>query len=76
MTITNQQVKLLMKHLKKHTQEVAAAKAGMSVKSARKYIKSKKLPNEIKKIRAKRTIPDIFVDDWSILTRIFHKEVA
>lgn len=70
MTITNQQVKLLMKHLKKHTQEVAAAKAGMGVKSARKYIKSKKLPNEIKKIRAKRTIPDIFVDDWSILSQM------
>jgi hypothetical protein len=30
MTITNQQVKLLMKKLKKHNQEISAAKSGMS----------------------------------------------
>ena len=36
MTITNMQVKLLMKMLKKHTQQTAAAKAGMKDKTARK----------------------------------------
>lgn len=40
MTTTNQQVKLLMKKLKTYNQEAAAAKAGMDIKTARKYIKS------------------------------------
>ncbi len=43
MTTTNQQVKLLMKMLKKHTQITAAAKAGMDVKTAGKYVNYNRL---------------------------------
>ena len=57
-----------MKKLKKHTQEVAAAKSGMDVKTARKYIKSGKLPSEMKESRQYRTKNDPFVDDWDELS--------
>lgn len=39
MTITNKQIGILMRKLKQHNQLVAAAKAGMNIKTARKYIK-------------------------------------
>jgi len=44
MTCTNQQVKKLMKNINLLTQEQAAAKAAMDVKTARKYFRSKKPP--------------------------------
>jgi hypothetical protein len=50
MTCTNQQVKKLMKNINILTQEQAAAKAAMDVKTARKYLKSKKLPSELKRL--------------------------
>ena len=70
MTITNHQVKLLMKKLKKHTQEVAAAKSGMDVKTARKYIKSGKVPSEMKEPRHYLTKSDPFADDWQELSEM------
>ena len=72
MTVTNQQVKLLMKKLKKHTQEVAAAKAGMDVKTARKYIEHQQLPSEMKNVCRKNTQPDIFADDWPVLQEMLN----
>ena len=42
------------------TQEVAAAKAGMDVKTARKYLASGKQPSEEKLERTWRTHPDPF----------------
>jgi hypothetical protein len=47
------------------TQEIAAAKAGMDVKSARKYVKAKHLPSEMKKERHWRTRPDWFEPVWA-----------
>jgi hypothetical protein len=38
-----------MRHIKHNTQALAAAKAGMSPKTARKYLRLGKLPSEIKK---------------------------
>ena len=69
MTITNQQVKLLMKKLKKYNQETAAAKAGMDVKTARKYIKSKQLPSEMKAAYQRKT-PTIFNDCWDEIAKM------
>lgn len=69
MTITNQQVKLLMKKLKKHNQETAAAKAGMDVKTARKYIQSKQLPSEMK-AAYKRSTPSIFAGCWDEVAKM------
>lgn len=46
------------------TQEIAAAKAGMDVKTARKYLRTRRLPSERKVERHWRTRPDGFSDVW------------
>jgi len=69
MTTTNQQVKLLMKKLKKYNQETAAAKAGMDVKTARKYINSEQLPSDMKKARH-RTEPTTFSAHWGEISKM------
>ena len=67
MTITNQQVKLLMKKLKNNTQEVSAAKSGMSANTARKYTNSCQLPSDQQKPHTWKTRPDAFSNDWDKL---------
>jgi hypothetical protein len=64
MTCTNQQVKKLMKNINIATQEQAADKAAMDTKTARKYLKSKKLPSELKRPHDWQNKPDIFADVW------------
>jgi hypothetical protein len=64
--VTDQQIRRLYKLMKtERTQEIAAAKAGMDVKSARKYVKAKHLPSEMKKERHWRTRPDWFEPVWA-----------
>lgn len=46
------------------TQEIAALKAGMDVKTARKYVRAKGLPSELKTSRHWRTHKDEFSDVW------------
>ena len=53
-----------MKNINVLTQEQAAAKAAMDEKTARKYLKAKKLPSELKTVHSWRTKPDIFADRW------------
>lgn len=67
MTITTQQVKLLMKNIKKYPQKVAAARSGMSTKTARKYIKNKKLPSEVKKPHTWSTRKNPFEEDMPLI---------
>jgi hypothetical protein len=57
---------LLMKRerAKGRTQEQAAAKAGMSVRTVRKYEHLAKLPNQLKQPRDYRTRPNPFEEDW------------
>lgn len=69
MTITTNQVKLLMKKLKKYNQETAAAKAGMDVKTARKYLKSKRLPSDMRKVY-QRNEPTIFTNHLDEITNM------
>jgi hypothetical protein len=64
MTTTNTQVKLLMKKLKLYNQETAAAKAGMDVQTARKYIKSGQLPSEMKVSVTDSKHVDPFCEAW------------
>lgn len=45
-------------------QEIAAAKAGMDVKTARKYQAAGKLPSEMRSERDWRTRPDPFAEVW------------
>lgn len=45
-------------------QDIAAAKAGMDPKTARKYARLRRLPSELKKQRNWRTRPDPFAEVW------------
>src|SRR2546425_12596963 len=46
------------------TQQVAAAKAGMSERTARRYERAGKLPSELKRPHTWRTRPNPFEEDW------------
>ena len=59
-----------MNKLKKYNQETAAAKVGMDVKTARKYIKSKLLPTDMKAVR-KQKEQNIFTGHWNEITNMF-----
>lgn len=65
MTCTNKQIGILMQKIEKHTQLIAAAKAGINVKTARKYLRINKFPNELKTIRQYRTRKDPFINHWN-----------
>jgi hypothetical protein len=63
--VTDYQVRLLMKELKKKRMLcVAAAKSGMSEKTARKYRNLRKLPSEVRVPHTWRTREDVFKEDW------------
>src|ERR1039458_2481171 len=63
--VTDQQVRRSwrMSNTEK-TQEIAAAKAGMDVKTARKYLEARRLPSEMRAERHWRTRKDEFADVW------------
>jgi hypothetical protein len=61
--ITDRQVHLYMTKRKGHTQEVAAAKAGMSVRTARRVAQATALPSQ-KPERDWRTRTNPFADVW------------
>ncbi|MCK5616939.1 IS21 family transposase [Candidatus Pacearchaeota archaeon] len=52
------------------TKAIAAAKAGMDEKTARKYIRLDKLPSECKEGHAWRTRQDPFEDSWDKITQM------
>ena len=63
--VTGQQVRLLMKHVKKGKKlSVAAAKAGMDPKTARKYLRSRRTPGEMREPHSWRTREDPFAETW------------
>lgn len=70
MTCTNQQVKILMKELNKHTLTTAAAKAGMDVKTGRKYRLANKLPSEMKLPHYWKKRNDPFNDVWGEVAKM------
>lgn len=61
--ITDHQVRLYMSKRKYHSQEVAAAKAGISVRSARRIERDARLPSH-KPRRYWRSRPDPFAEVW------------
>ena len=66
--VTDQQVRRLMMYVKREkTKAIAASKAGMDEKTARKYLKSGKLPGQLKKDHSWRTRKDPFEDKWDII---------
>ncbi len=67
MTCTNKQIGKFMKLKNTYTQETAALKVGIDRKTARKYIKAKYLPSELKKPHEWRTRQDAFQEIWPTL---------
>lgn len=63
---TDGEVRVLLKQ-RKHgkSQVVAAAQAGMSERTARKYERAAALPSQVKQARSHRTRIDPFARDWS-----------
>ena len=63
--VTDQQVRRLFKVSNtERTREIAPAKAGMDVKTARKYLRARRPPSEMKVERYWRTRKDHFEEVW------------
>jgi hypothetical protein len=63
--VTDAQVRRLKRLSKtEENQEIAAAKAGMDAKTARKYLRSGQLPSEARMDRSWRTRTDPFIGVW------------
>jgi transcriptional regulator with XRE-family HTH domain len=59
------EVQLLLRERRKgHTQALAAARAGMSERTARKYEQGGVLPSALTRPRTHRTRPNPFAEDW------------
>lgn len=68
---TDRQVRLLMSLFKEGTPlATAAAKAGMSEPTARKYRRAKKLPSELRPERTWGTREDPFAEVWPDVERM------
>src|SRR5688500_5807868 len=67
--------RMLNKRRKGKTQEQAAARAGMSVRTARKYERLAQLPSQLKKPRA-RTRPNPFEQDWPWVQALLERDPA
>jgi len=66
--VSDQQVRRLFKLTQQNeTLSMAAVKAGVDVKTARKYRRLRKLPSELHKPRTWRTRKDAFVEVWDEL---------
>jgi len=66
--VTDQQVRRLMGLMKKEkTKAIAASKAGMDRKTARRYVESGKLPSEIRRVHDWRTRHDPFEGVWDMI---------
>ena len=69
--VTNKQVRRLfaLVNLEKN-QEIAAAKAGMDRKTARKYLRARRLPSELPQAPRQRTRADAFGEVWGELQEL------
>lgn len=64
--VTDQQVRKLREEMAKHgCAEVASIRSGMHRNTGRKYLRTSKLPSEMKEPRDWRTRLDPFVADWA-----------
>jgi transposase len=72
--IKDGQVRILMTELQDHRLELAAAKSGMSEKTARKYRRAARLPSDMKAAHTWRTRQDPFTDVWEQVERLLDAE--
>ena len=64
--VTDNQVRRLMKLAQtENTKELASAKAGMDAKTARKYLRSGKLPSKVRQDHTWKTRQDPFEEVWA-----------
>lgn len=69
--VTDQQIRRLFMFVKKEpTKALAAAKAGMTPKTALKYRKTGQLPSQMMQEHLWRTRPDPFVDKWAWMVEL------
>lgn len=62
-------LRMMRERAKGRTQEQAATRAGMSVRTARTYERLGQLPSQLKQPRGYRTRPDPFAADWPWVVR-------
>src|SRR5947208_9617583 len=75
--VTDQQIRRLLKLLQQErTLALAAAKAGMDEKTARKYLRIGKLPSQNQKTRWWRTREDLFKDVWPQIEEILEQDAS
>lgn len=73
--VSDQQVKRLWRLAgQKWALEIAAAKAGMDPKTARKYLRDRRLPGEMGQKHTWRTRPDPFADSWEEIRQLLAVE--
>ncbi len=73
--ITDQQARKLMKLVKtEESVSMAAAKAGMCEKTARRYVRSGKLPSEVHPAHTWRTREDPFTEVWEEVRELLTKD--
>ncbi len=69
--VSDQQVKRLWRHAGQQlTVEIASAKAGMDPKTARKYLRDRRLPSEMRQKHTWRTRPDPFAEVWEEIRQL------
>src|SRR5579859_1625937 len=67
---------MLRERAKGRTQEQAAARAGMSVRTARAYERRARLPSQLKQPRTYRSRPNPFADDWPWIAKLLEDDPA
>jgi hypothetical protein len=72
--VSDQQVKRLWRLAQTWSLEVAAAKAGMDPKTARKYLRARRLPSEMRQKHTWRTRPDPFAGVWDEVEQLLKVE--
>jgi transposase len=74
---TDAEVLLMMRERAKgKTQDQAAARAGMSIRTLRRYEQAGKLPSSMKRPRTHRTRPDPFAADWPWIEQQLERDPA
>jgi len=72
--VSDRQVKRLWRLAQKLSVEAAAAKSGMDSKTARKYLRDRRLPSEMRQKHTWRTRPDPFADTWEEIRQLLTAE--
>jgi hypothetical protein len=75
--ITDRQVRRLFALVKtEQSREIAASKAGMDAKTARKYVRLGRLPSEVESVPRWRTRPDPFAEVWAEVRELFQSNAG